>query len=106
MASRVTRSHSRAATIDNLSSTLSSHVDDDIEQLVTDAANNRTKQTQAKDADQDANLSELAKADLIEMIKAQKDMLRDTILALTAKNPPTTTTEVPIRTAARKKAVV
>ena len=36
------------------------------------------------------------------MIKAQKDILRETILALTAKNAPTTTTEVPVRTAARK----
>ena len=46
MALRVTRSRLRVATmpdIDDLSSTLSSHVNDDIEQLVTDAANNRTK---------------------------------------------------------------
>ena len=107
MASRVTRSRSRVATtpdIDDLSSTLSSHIDHDIEQLVTDAANNKAKQTQAReqDADTDANLSGLTKADLVEMIKAQKDMLRDTILALTANRASTAATELPIRTAARK----
>ena len=44
----------------------------------------------------------LTKADLVETIKAQKDMLRDTILALTANCTPTAATELPIRTAARK----
>ena len=107
MASRVTRSRSRVTTtadIDNeASSILSSHVGHEIEQLVTDAANNKAKQTQAReqDADTDANLSGLTKADLVEMIKAQKDMLRDTILALTANRASTAATELPIRTAAR-----
>ena len=86
MVSRVTRSRSRMATTpdinDEVSSTLSSHFDHEIEQLVTDAAN-KAKQTQAReqDPDTDANLSGLTKVNLIEMIKARKDMLRDTILA-------------------------
>ena len=107
MASRVTRSRSRVATtsdIDDLSSTLSSHINHNIEQLVTDAANNKAKQTQVReqDADTDANLSELTKADLVEMIKVQKDMLRDTILALTANFASTAPTELSIQTVARK----
>ena len=54
---------------DEASSTLSSHFDHKIEQLVTDAAN-KAKQTQAReqDADTDANLLGLTKADLVEMI--------------------------------------
>ena len=36
------------------------------------------------------------------MFQAQKDMLRDTILALTANRASTAATELPIRTAARK----
>ena len=107
MASRLTCSRSRVASTpdinDEASSTLSSYFDHEIEQLVTDAAN-KGKQTQARgqDADTDANLSGLTKADLVEIIKAQKDMLRDTILALTANRVSTVATELPIRTAASK----
>ena len=107
MASRVTRSRRRVATTpdinDEASSTLSSHFDHEIEQLVTNAAN-KAKQTQARgqDADTDANLSGLTKADHVKMIKAQKDMLSDTILALTANRASTAATELPLRTAARK----
>ena len=36
------------------------------------------------------------------MIKAQKDMLRDTILTLAANHASTAATELPIRTASRK----
>ena len=110
MASRVIRS--RVTTTPNInydaSSTHSSHVGHKIEQLITEAANNRAKQTQAReqdadtDADTDANLSGLTKADLVEMIQAQKDMLRDIILALTTNRASTAATGLPIHTAARK----
>ena len=92
MASRVTRSRSREATTpdinDEASSTLCSYFDHEIKQLVTDAAN-KAEQTQARgqDADTDANLSGLTKADLVEMIKAQKDMLRDTGIHALEKPP-------------------
>ena len=110
MVSRVI--HSRATTTpdinDDASSTLSSHVSYEIRQLVTDAANNKAKLTQARkqdadrDVDSDANLSGQTKADLAEMIKTQKDMLGNTIIAITANRASTAAPELPIRTAARK----
>ena len=101
MASYVTRS--RATTTPDINndaySTLSLHIGQEIKPLVMDAANNKAKQMQAReqeadtDADTDANLSGLTKADLVEIIKAQKDMLHDTILALTANRASTAATE-------------
>ena len=59
-------------------------------------------QAREQDAETEANLSGLTMADLVEMIKAQKDMLRDTIPARTANRASTAVTELPICTAARK----
>ena len=107
MASCITRSRSRVAgtpDINNKSSSiLYSHFDHEIKQLVMDAANNaKQMQVREQDADIDANLSGLTKADLIEMIMAQKDMLCHTLLALTANRASTAATELPIRMATRK----
>ena len=107
MASHVTCSRTCVATMPDInnkaSSTLFSHFDHEIEQLVTDAANKaKQMQTREQDVDTDANLSGLTKADLVEMIKAQKVMLRDTILTLTANRASTASTKLPICTAARK----
>lgn len=112
MSSRITRSRSHVATAsdaeDDASRTLSVSIDSEIEQLVTDAASGKqAKQAKTKDAD-DANLSGLTKADLLDMLNAQKEMLHETILAHTAQNAAANaavsaaTTTLPIRVATRK----
>jgi hypothetical protein len=87
---------------------------EDIESLISDAAN------KGKKPDHDPD-SEITRADLVDMLKVQREMLqqatldrqalmedrqslRDTILALSAKTA-TPTTELPIRTTTARKMV-
>lgn len=110
MSFRVTRSRSRAdfsPEIDDAGSSISSHIDADIDQLVTDTANEQATQAKGKGkavpADKDDELAGLTKADLVDMIHVQKNLFQDIVLALTAKNAAAPhTIELPMRTAARE----
>ena len=69
-----------------------------------DTVNNNAKQMQAReqDADTDCNLSGVTKSDLVAMIKAEMDMLRDTILTLTANRASSAATKLLICMGAQK----